>query len=130
MKKKLELETQSRESAEESHKRLQREMESKVIELEEKTAACEKLDKTKARQQQELEDFILDQDNLRQNVLTLEKKQRKFDQVCMVVSQTPLSLGVLNFEGGRVGWGGGGPWCLCLCLSNKFHRLCPFSGYN
>lgn len=81
MKKKVEQETQSVESAEESRKRLQRELDNALLQLEEKTAAYEKLDKTKKHVQQELEDLILDQDNLRQNVFNLEKKQRKFDQV-------------------------------------------------
>lgn len=86
MKKKLELETQSVEGAEESRKRLQRELENTVLQLEEKTAAYDKLDKTKKHVQQELEDMILDQDNLRQNVFNLEKKQRKFDQVAAALS--------------------------------------------
>lgn len=86
MKKKLEQESQSVESAEESRKRLQRDVENMVLQLEEKTAAYDKLDKTKNRVQQELEDLILDQENLRQTVFSLEKKQRKFDQVSICVT--------------------------------------------
>lgn len=86
MKKRLEQETQSVESAEESRKRLQREFENKVLELEEKTAANDKMNKTKMRLQQELEDLMLAQDNWRQNVSNLEKKQKKFDQVSTVLS--------------------------------------------
>ncbi len=81
MKKKLELEASSLEGAEESRKRSQRELDSVMQQLEEKTAAYDKLDKTKTRLQQELDDLILDQDHLRQIVSNLEKKQKKFDQV-------------------------------------------------
>lgn len=81
MKKKLEQEAQCLDGAEESRKRVQRDLESTTQQLEEKTSAYDKLDKTKTRLQQELDDLILDQDNLRQVVFNLEKKQRKFDQV-------------------------------------------------
>ena len=49
--------------------------------MEEKCSAFEKLDKTKTRLQQELDDMVVDQDHLRQIVTNLEKKQKKFDQV-------------------------------------------------
>lgn len=81
MKKKLEKEAQCLEGAEESCKRTQRDLEDTKQQLEEKASAYDKLDKTKTRLQQELDDLILDQDNLRQVVFNLEKKQRKFDQV-------------------------------------------------
>lgn len=81
MKKKMELETQSLEGVEENKKRMQRELEGVVQQLEEKASAYDKLDKTKTRLQQELDDMMVDQDNLRQTVSNLEKKQRKFDQV-------------------------------------------------
>ncbi|XP_008289813.1 myosin-9-like [Stegastes partitus] len=81
MKKKLELETSSLEGAEEGRKRIQREMDSVTQQLEEKTAAYDKLDKTKTRLQQELDDLLVDQAHLRQIVSTLEKKQKKFDQM-------------------------------------------------
>lgn len=77
----MELETQSLEGAEENKKRMQRELEGVVQQLEEKASAYDKLDKTKTRLQQELDDMMVDQDNLRQTVSNLEKKQRKFDQV-------------------------------------------------
>lgn len=60
---------------------MQRDLESTRQQLEEKTSAHDKLDKTRTRLQQELDDLILDQDHLRQNVSSLEKTQRKFDQV-------------------------------------------------
>ncbi|XP_075870147.1 myosin-9-like isoform X2 [Nelusetta ayraudi] len=81
LKKKLEQEAQSLQGSEDGRKRLQRELESTRLQLEEKEAAYDKLDKTKTRQQQELEDLTLDQDNSRQCILSLEKKQRKFDQM-------------------------------------------------
>lgn len=71
----------SLEGAEEGRKRFQRELDSVTQQLEEKTSAYDKLDKTKTRLQQELDDLILDQDHLRQMVSNLEKKQKKFDQV-------------------------------------------------
>lgn len=71
----------SLEGAEEGRKRYQRELDNVTQQLEEKTAAYDKLDKTKTRLQQELDDLILDQEHLRQIVSNLEKKQRKFDQV-------------------------------------------------
>uniref|UniRef100_A0A3B5LMI1 Myosin tail domain-containing protein n=1 Tax=Xiphophorus couchianus TaxID=32473 RepID=A0A3B5LMI1_9TELE len=67
--------------AEESRKKLQREMDNIVQQLEEKTSAYDKLDKTKTRLQQELDDLLVDQDHLRQIVSNLEKKQKKFDQM-------------------------------------------------
>lgn len=82
MKKKIEQETQSLEGMEESKKRLQREMESVMQQLDEKNSAYDKLEKTRTRLQQELDDMMVDQDHLRQIVSNLEKKQRKFDQVC------------------------------------------------
>ncbi|XP_031730435.1 myosin-9-like isoform X1 [Anarrhichthys ocellatus] len=81
LKKKLENETLSLEGAEEGRKRSQRELEGVMQQLEEKTAAYDKLDKTKTRLQQELDDLLVDQDHLRQIVSSLEKKQRKFDQM-------------------------------------------------
>lgn len=71
----------SLEGSEEGQKRLQRELENVTQRLEEKTTSYNKLDKTKTRLQQELDDLILDQENLRQVVSNLEKKQKKFDQV-------------------------------------------------
>ena len=81
MKKKVELEAGSLENAEEGRKRLQRDLEGVSQRMEEKCAAFEKLDKTKTRLQQELDDLLVDQDHLRQIVSNLEKKQKKFDQV-------------------------------------------------
>lgn len=82
MKKKIEQEAGSLESAEEGKKRLQRDLEAVGQRLEEKNLAYDKLDKTKTRLQQELDDLLVDQDHLRQIVSNLEKKQKKFDQVC------------------------------------------------
>lgn len=92
LKKKLEQEAQSLQGSEDGRKRLQRELESTRLQLEEKEAAYDKLDKTKTRQQQELEDLTLDQDNSRQCILSLEKKQRKFDQVSTVLSQLQVTF--------------------------------------
>lgn len=49
--------------------------------LEEKAMAYDKLEKTKNRLQQELDDLMVDLDHQRQIVSNLEKKQKKFDQV-------------------------------------------------
>ncbi|XP_015255671.1 PREDICTED: myosin-9-like [Cyprinodon variegatus] len=81
MKKKAEQEAISLEGAEEGRKKLQREMDELMLQLEEKSAAYDKLDKTKTRVQQELDDMLVDQDNLRQIVSNLERKQKKFDQM-------------------------------------------------
>ncbi|KAK5865896.1 hypothetical protein PBY51_020128 [Eleginops maclovinus] len=81
LKKKLDQEVSVLEGAEEGRKKVQREFDSLSQQLEEKSAAYDKLDKTKTRLQQELDDMIVDQDHLRQIVSTLEKKQRKFDQM-------------------------------------------------
>lgn len=80
------------ETAEEGKKRFQRDLESTSQRLEEKCAAFEKLDKTKTRIQQELDDLLVDQDHLRQIVSNLEKKQKKFDQVRGCVKAVALSL--------------------------------------
>lgn len=71
----------SLEGAEEGRKKIQREVDSLTQQLEEKTASYDKLDKTKTRLQQELDDLLVDQDHLRQIVSNLERKQKKFDQV-------------------------------------------------
>lgn len=81
MRKKAEQDAGFLETAEESKKRLQRDLEGVNQRLDEKGAAYEKLDKTKTRLQQELDDLLVDQDHLRQIVSNLEKKQKKFDQV-------------------------------------------------
>uniref|UniRef100_A0AAQ5YSV9 Myosin-9 n=1 Tax=Amphiprion ocellaris TaxID=80972 RepID=A0AAQ5YSV9_AMPOC len=81
MKKKLELETSSLEGAEECRKKIQREMDSVTQQLEEKSAAYDKLDKTKTRLQQELDDLLVDQSQMRQMISNLEKRQKKFDQM-------------------------------------------------
>ncbi|KAM3622836.1 uncharacterized protein V6R79_003764 [Siganus canaliculatus] len=81
MKKKLEQESLSLESAEEGRKRFHREVDSVREQLEEKCSAYDKLEKTKTRLQRELDDLLVDQDQLRQIVSSLEKKQRKFDQM-------------------------------------------------
>lgn len=81
MKKKIEQEVGFLENAEEGKKRVQRDLESVTQRLEERSVAYDKLDKTKTRLQQELDDMVVDQDHLRQIVSNLEKKQKKFDQV-------------------------------------------------
>lgn len=69
------------EGVEEGRKRLQREVDGVMQQLDEKNSAYDKLYKTKTRLQQELDDLVVDQDNLRQIVSNLERKQKKFDQV-------------------------------------------------
>uniref|UniRef100_A0A3Q3KRF8 Myosin-9 n=1 Tax=Monopterus albus TaxID=43700 RepID=A0A3Q3KRF8_MONAL len=81
LKKKLEQEVLSLEAAEDGRKRVQRELDSVTQQLEEKSSAYDVLAKTKTRLQQELDDLLVDQDNLRQSVSNLEKKQKKFDQM-------------------------------------------------
>lgn len=77
----MEQEAGCLESAEEGKKRLQRDLEGVTQRLDERNSAFDKLDKTKTRVQQELDDLLVDQDHLRQIVSNLEKKQKKFDQV-------------------------------------------------
>uniref|UniRef100_A0A4W4HL49 Myosin-9 n=1 Tax=Electrophorus electricus TaxID=8005 RepID=A0A4W4HL49_ELEEL len=79
--KKMEMEMSSLESTEEAKKRVQRDLEAVTLRLDERNLAYDKLDKTKTRIQQELDDLIVDQDHLRQIVSNLEKKQKKFDQM-------------------------------------------------
>lgn len=62
-------------------KKLQKDLELANQRLEEKTIAFEKMEKTKTRLQQELDDLTVDLDHQRQIVSNLEKKQKKFDQV-------------------------------------------------
>lgn len=81
MKKKLEQEASSLETAEEDRKRSKCESDSLRLKLEEKEALYEKLDKTKTRIQQELDDLLVNQDSQRQLFNNMERKQRKFDQV-------------------------------------------------
>ncbi|XP_065815832.1 myosin-9-like [Labrus bergylta] len=81
MKRKLDQEVLNMEEAEEDHKRVQRESDSILQQLEEKSSAYDKLYKTKTRLQQELDDLIVEQDNVRQTMCNLERKQKKFDQM-------------------------------------------------
>lgn len=70
--------------------------------LEEKTIGFEKMEKTKTRLQQELDDLTVDLDHQRQIVSNLEKKQKKFDQVRMgilMVLQKFLLEKQLEIEG-------------------------------
>uniref|UniRef100_A0A8C8B866 Myosin heavy chain 10 n=1 Tax=Otus sunia TaxID=257818 RepID=A0A8C8B866_9STRI len=65
----------------ENKKKLLKDMESLSQRLEEKAMAYDKLEKTKNRLQQELDDLMVDLDHQRQIVSNLEKKQKKFDQM-------------------------------------------------
>jgi len=65
-------------------KKLQKDLERSSQRLEEKSIAFEKMEKTKTRLQQELDDLTVDLDHQRQIVSNLEKKQKKFDQVRML----------------------------------------------
>lgn len=94
MRKKIETEAGALENAEEGKKRLQRDLEGVSQRLDERNLAYDKLDKTKTRLQQELDDLLVDQDHLRQIVSNLEKKQKKFDQVCG--SNLPLFHSIRN----------------------------------
>lgn len=71
---------------EEAKKKLLKDVEALSQRLEEKVLAYDKLEKTKNRLQQELDDLTVDLDHQRQIVSNLEKKQKKFDQVrgCLV----------------------------------------------
>ncbi|XP_078736657.1 myosin-10-like [Lampetra fluviatilis] len=80
-KRRLEEAGAAQETLEESRRKMAKEVEVLTQSLEEKTAACDKSDKTRNRLQQELEDVVMDLDHQRQVVATLEKKQKKFDQM-------------------------------------------------
>lgn len=69
------------ESLEEARKKLLKDVEALGQRLEEKALAYDKLEKTKNRLQQELDDLTVDLDHQRQIASSLEKKQKKFDQV-------------------------------------------------
>lgn len=90
----MEQEVMNLETSEEGKRKLQREMENLNQRLEEKSSAYDKLEKTKVRVQQELDDLLVGQDHLRQIVQELERKQKKFDQVWNILTLTsvfPLS---------------------------------------
>lgn len=61
---------------EEGKKKLQREIESLTQQFEEKAASYDKLEKTKNRLQQELDDLVVDLDNQRQLVSTWRRSRR------------------------------------------------------
>lgn len=69
------------EGLEEVKRKLQKDMELTNQCLEEKTMSLDKMEKTKNRLQQELDDQMVELDLQRQIVSNLEKKQKKFDQV-------------------------------------------------
>lgn len=96
MKKKMDDGLGCLESVEEAKKKLQKDLEAMSQRYEEKAAAYDKLEKTKTRLQQELDDIAVDLDHQRQIVSNLEKKQKKFDQVYLVVDlQQGPSLSIL-----------------------------------
>uniref|UniRef100_A0A8D0ACR4 Myosin-10 n=1 Tax=Sander lucioperca TaxID=283035 RepID=A0A8D0ACR4_SANLU len=80
-KKKLEDDVGTIDGLEETKKKLQKDLELASQRLEEKTIGFEKMEKTKTRLQQELDDLTVDLDHQRQIVSSLEKKQKKFDQM-------------------------------------------------
>ena len=69
------------EGLEDVKRKLMKDVELTSQRLEEKTMAMDKMEKTKNRLQQELDDLMVDLDHQRQIVSNLEKKQKKFDQV-------------------------------------------------
>lgn len=69
------------EGLEELKRKLHKDVELANQRLEEKTITMDKMEKTKTRLQQELDDLMVDLDHQRQIVSNLEKKQKKFDQV-------------------------------------------------
>ncbi|XP_062853396.1 myosin-9-like isoform X2 [Trichomycterus rosablanca] len=81
LKKKMEQEAATLENSEEGKRKLQREMENLNQRLEEKSSAYDKLEKTRVRLQRELDDLLVGQDQQRQIVQELERKQKKFDQL-------------------------------------------------
>uniref|UniRef100_A0AAY5F1T5 Myosin heavy chain 11 n=1 Tax=Electrophorus electricus TaxID=8005 RepID=A0AAY5F1T5_ELEEL len=88
-KKKLARFSSSMELLEETKKRLQRDLEAASSALEEKGAACDKLEKSRNQLQLELEDVLVDLNNQRQLISNLDKRQRKFDQ--MLVEEKAVS---------------------------------------
>ena len=66
--------------AEESERRLQRDLEGTNRHLEERCAAYEKLVKKDTCMQQELDNLLGKQAHLQQIIIDLEKNQKKFDQ--------------------------------------------------
>lgn len=80
-KKKVDDDLGTIEALEEAKKKLLKDAEALGQRLEEKALAYDKLEKTKNRLQQELDDLTVDLDHQRQIVSNLEKKQKKFDQV-------------------------------------------------
>ncbi|XP_062891372.1 myosin-10-like isoform X2 [Mobula hypostoma] len=79
--KKLEEQATLQEGLDEGRRKLLRELEVVSQRLEERSAACDKHEKAKTRLQQELDDLTLHLDGQRQLVASLEKKQKKFDQL-------------------------------------------------
>lgn len=96
-KKKLDETLGTVELLEEGKKRLQRDLEAANSEYEEKASAYDKLDKSRGRLQQELEDVLMDLDSQRQLVSNLEKKQKKFDQVCFGHAQRRFPFRLCSF---------------------------------
>ncbi|KAK2121667.1 hypothetical protein P7K49_003053 [Saguinus oedipus] len=102
MKKKMEDSVGCLETTEEVKRKLQKDLEGLSQRHEEKVAAYDKLEKTKMRLQQELDDLLVDLDRQRQTVCNLEKKQKKFDQVC---GRPPHPLHFLSFQHSAQGEG-------------------------
>ena len=77
------------EAGEEARRRAAREAEVLNQRLAEKAEVVERLERGRRRLQQELDDLLVDLDHQRQSVSSLEKKQKKFDQVGAASASVP-----------------------------------------
>ena len=80
LKKRLDEDAGMMESYEEGKKKIQRDNENLQGQCESLQAENDKLQKSKKKLQAEVEDLGMELDNQRSNLLSMEKKQRKFDQ--------------------------------------------------
>ncbi|XP_055008605.1 myosin-11-like isoform X2 [Boleophthalmus pectinirostris] len=83
LKRRLDEALSSVESLEEQKKRLHRDLDQAQTEAQEKASSLDKLERSRVRLQQELEDVLMELETQRQLSASLDKKQRRFDQLLL-----------------------------------------------
>lgn len=89
------------ETGEETRRKLQRELDSAVQRERQREEEKERVERQRERLREEIEDMTLALQRERQNCTALEKRQKKFDQVCVFVFVILLSrINILDMSSG------------------------------
>lgn len=104
VKKKAEEEAKNNEALEEYKKKVARETEAYMAQLEDARNAGDRLEKSRRKLQEEVDDANMELEKQRSGVVAFEKRQRKFDQL-LAEEKTVSERWV----------GHSMPWCLFIC---------------